>query len=116
MSVNWDNVERVLDAIDAQPDRLSMASYESACGTTRCIAGWAAHLAGWSIVQHTGIATKDGESAYGHIDDIASDFLGIDARINSIGNGYSRIFSMSAFSTNTPSTDEIRARLKEFDS
>lgn len=52
----------VLDAITAQPEAFDMGGWVSLwpgqelapdapiCGTTMCVAGWAAHLTGWKLV------------------------------------------------------------------
>ncbi|HEY6116440.1 MAG TPA: hypothetical protein VI172_10810 [Candidatus Dormibacteraeota bacterium] len=53
----------VLDAIELRPDTLNMSEWyyhpdsrylmpsdEPDCGTTMCVAGWAAHVVGWTLV------------------------------------------------------------------
>ena len=40
---------RVKEQILREPERLGMRSFEYACGTTRCIAGWALHLDGQTV-------------------------------------------------------------------
>ncbi|MEV7871478.1 hypothetical protein AB0P17_36510 [Streptomyces sp. NPDC088124] len=60
----------ILDAIEKAPDAFDMTSWvsiasasgatlsptaEPRCGTTMCVAGWAAHLLGWTLVE--GMAT-----------------------------------------------------------
>lgn len=61
-----DLAQRILDQITQHPDNFSMDSWfyrpgnneelpsdaPVECGTTMCIAGWAAHLSGWTLVHH----------------------------------------------------------------
>ncbi|MFJ5532420.1 hypothetical protein [Streptomyces sp. NPDC093261] len=60
----------VLRVIEANRDALDMSTWwegpgavftpnETPCGTTMCVAGWRAHLSGWTLVDD-GRATKDG--------------------------------------------------------
>jgi hypothetical protein len=83
---------RILDAIEAQPAAFNMNDWHSdhvwdeetkplspdsdpACGTTLCVAGWAAHLTGWTLQGI--VATKpNGEEDY--TDDVGQEALGLD--------------------------------------
>jgi len=49
MTRNVEMFDRVADAIEAAPEQYSQQVYglEGPCGTMYCVAGWAAHLAGW---------------------------------------------------------------------
>lgn len=75
---------RILDAIEQYPEAFDMDSWHGgrpigpddapACGTTMCVAGWAAHLEGWTL---NGIdAGKDG--VWRNADDVAAVALGLD--------------------------------------
>ncbi len=105
--VNWDNAERVLDAIDANPDQFDMTAW---CGTTRCIAGWAAHLDGWKMPRIVSSVWAEKDNRSDRIPEIAARFLGID-----YNDAMPQLFDATAFWSNAPSTAEIRARLKELD-
>ncbi|MFF8406941.1 hypothetical protein ACF06P_35600 [Streptomyces sp. NPDC015684] len=79
----------VLDAIEANPHALDMGTWfwprganktlppeqAPACGTTMCIAGWAAHVTGWTLVPDGMSGRKDGVTR--GIEDIALDALGL---------------------------------------
>ncbi|MFJ2178918.1 hypothetical protein ACIOHE_39245 [Streptomyces sp. NPDC087851] len=95
----------ILDAIEEVPDAFSMNSWislpslsslpptgEPSCGTTMCVAGWAAHLTGWTLVDDgtimvipdaDGVDTAidvyavKGDTAR-LVDDVARDLLGPD--------------------------------------
>lgn len=41
MTFDTDRFRRIRDVIRNDPQRLDMCSWESVCGTTRCVAGWA---------------------------------------------------------------------------
>lgn len=108
--INWPHAEATLDAIDAASPEcgFDMSTYD--CGTSRCIAGWAAHLAG--LDTRKSLPTK--------IFDTAADFLGVPP-----GEAW-RLFTSDAFLRENafgvyiidshPSTADIRTRLKELDS
>ncbi|HET6636811.1 MAG TPA: hypothetical protein VFH77_17480 [Streptomyces sp.] len=77
----------VLDAIESQPDAFDMACWfwkpmgealapgeTPACGTVMCIAGWAAHLTGWTL--HSTRASKG--TQFQSIPDIGRQALGLD--------------------------------------
>ncbi|MFJ6730031.1 hypothetical protein ACIQPQ_34540 [Streptomyces sp. NPDC091281] len=78
----------VLDAIEARPQNFSMHSWhwqangdasllpseEPGCGTTMCVAGWAAHVTGWTLRGSRGF--KDGDAR--DVEDIAQDALGLE--------------------------------------
>ncbi len=141
--VNWDNAEKVLDAIDAEPKAFDMRAWQGigVCGTTRCIAGWAAHLAGWKLTNQAYTATRGtmagGDYEHSPVWKVAVDFLGLDVSEKDIqysetgpflsceSDVYFNLFSPYAFGELAdeaglappvqPTTDEIRARLKEFD-
>jgi hypothetical protein len=82
----------VLDAIEARPDTLYMKTWatlptgvlrpgdELQCGTTMCIAGWAAHLTGYTLrreAEDVGIyAEKDGHKY--EVENVAIEALGLD--------------------------------------
>ncbi|WP_327377989.1 hypothetical protein OG393_30930 [Streptomyces sp. NBC_01216] len=74
----------VLDAILARPDTFNMATWidadgplapddEPDCGTTLCVAAWAAHLTGWTV--HNDTATRNGEAR--RIEDVGREALGL---------------------------------------
>jgi len=42
-----ETAQLVLDQIRMHPETHYQGSYESSCGTTRCVAGWAAHFHGY---------------------------------------------------------------------
>ncbi|WP_432169089.1 hypothetical protein [Streptomyces sp. 1222.5] len=79
----------VLDAIATNPHALDMGTWfwprgasktlapeqEPPCGTTMCIAGWAAHLTGWTLLSDGMNGRKDGVTR--GIEDIALDALGL---------------------------------------
>lgn len=44
---NWDLLWRVLEHVIKTPGGYDQTNWRSSCGTTRCIAGWAAELAGY---------------------------------------------------------------------
>ncbi|MGW1001768.1 hypothetical protein [Streptomyces sp. NPDC002520] len=84
----------VLDAIERRRDafrmnewfyqpqhRALLPSDEPDCGTTMCIAGWAAHVTGWTLYNSLH-AIKDGESRL--IESVATDALGLDCETNEI--------------------------------
>jgi hypothetical protein len=77
---------RILDAIEANPGAFDMDAWyrnparaellpdaEPACGTTMCIAGWAAHLTGWTLGRYSR-ASKGGVGRF--IENVAADALG----------------------------------------
>lgn len=82
----------VLDAIALHPGSLHMGSWASLpdgdlapgdpvqCGTTMCIAGWAAHLTGYTLCaddEDPGVyAFKDGEEH--EVEDVGTAALGLD--------------------------------------
>ncbi len=79
----------VLDAIEKYPEAFDMNSWAylpdsdplrpdetPVCGTTMCVAGWAAHLTGWTISSGTHQATKDGRQRW--IEDVAQEALDLD--------------------------------------
>lgn len=109
--INWEHAEKVLDAIDANPAAFNMGAYD--CGTSRCIAGHAANLAGVQTRRQDGEYAAPGVQ----IEDAAARYLAID----NFRDGSVMLFSASAFrhpdgEVNLhPTTDEIRARLKEID-
>ncbi len=117
--VNWQNVERVLDAIDHERERFDMGSYyygdDTACGSTMCIAGWAAHLAGWTLSTGSPMAKRivDQGSESGAVASIAMGFMGLDGI--PLSKVYNRLFDPEAFDSTVPSTDDIRARIKTFE-
>ncbi len=122
MSVNWDNVERVMDRIDGDPSRFDMLYYsqDKPCGTAMCIAGWAAHLAGWRL-EHKAPMAERGQIGtdnyqYRKVIEVAMEFMGLEGEPMDV---YDRLFSPHTFRDITrgnPTTDMIRARIKEFDS
>lgn len=78
---------RILDAIETYPDSFDMDNWyfniggnplrpdqAPSCGTTLCVAGWAAHLSGWTL--SNGEAIKNGEKRY--ISDVGAEALGLD--------------------------------------
>lgn len=78
----------VLDAIEAAPGAFDMATWfwprghrtlapEQApeCGTTMCIAGWTAHLTGWTLLSDGLSGSRDGVTD--EIADIAAEALGL---------------------------------------
>ncbi|MEU3899769.1 hypothetical protein [Streptomyces sp. NPDC045251] len=78
----------VLDAIEREPEAFDMASWfwqpeggalepgqVPDCGTTMCVAGWAAHLTGWTL-RNTQYAQKGDLVAA--IEDIGQRALGLD--------------------------------------
>ncbi|MCC9154879.1 hypothetical protein LZP81_30935 [Streptomyces parvulus] len=82
----------VLDAVEQNPEAFDMTSWlylpdadllrpneTPTCGTTMCIAGWAAHLTGWTLsngAHGAHVATKDGRTRW--IEDVAQEALGLD--------------------------------------
>ena len=48
MTLNKDLLERVAQQIEAHPETFDMQDWD--CGTTACIAGWAARLSGKSML------------------------------------------------------------------
>ncbi|MFF9097593.1 hypothetical protein ACF1AX_31280 [Streptomyces sp. NPDC014802] len=75
----------ILDAIEAKPEAFDMTTWFSSrgplmpdeepdCCTTMCIAGWAAHLSGWTLDESC--AVKPGARRW--IEDAAADALGHD--------------------------------------
>lgn len=42
-------LRKILDHIDAHPEEHDQETWESACGTTRCVAGWALHFDGQKV-------------------------------------------------------------------
>ena len=104
MSVNWENAETLLDAIDEEGEvGFNMDDYD--CGTTRCIAGWAYYLSvGKSILQEPVLKRP--------VEVVACDYLGLP----NTDDTFLDLFAAWAFDSTTPTTDEIRARLKEMDS
>ncbi|MGW3152740.1 hypothetical protein [Streptomyces sp. NPDC001089] len=78
----------VLDAIEAHPKAFDMVTWywprarhtlppehTPSCGTTMCVAGWAAHLTGWALLPDGVSASKAGDTR--EIEDIAQDALGL---------------------------------------
>lgn len=84
----------VLEAIEKQPHTLSMGEWyyhpdrtalppsdEPDCGTAMCVAGWAAHVTGWTLVgDHH--ATKDGRTRT--IEFVGTAVLGLDDETNGL--------------------------------
>lgn len=74
---------RILDAIESNPDAFDMDQWHSGptlspeaepeCGTTLCVAGWAAHLSGWTLDGSN--ASKGDEWA--KVSRVACDALGL---------------------------------------
>lgn len=64
---NAELARKILDRIDQQPDNFDMSDWfrrsggnvtlrpteEVDCGTTMCLAGWAAHLSGYTLISRT---------------------------------------------------------------
>ena len=84
----------VLDAIERQPNTLSMGEWyhhpqslallpsaEPDCGTTMCVAGWAAHVTGWTLTNDHD-AAKDGQTQT--IEFVATQALGLDEDTNDL--------------------------------
>jgi hypothetical protein len=83
----------VLDNIERNPATFDMNHWyesrnegvltpadEPLCGTTMCIAGWVAHLTGWSLYPGDHLATRDGDER--EIKDIAAEALNVPAHDN----------------------------------
>lgn len=87
----------ILDAIKANPQRHDQTSWvklvdangdwlcdvphataidPTECGTTMCVAGWAAHLNGWTLHSDSGIATR-GDNSDTHVREIGRCLLGL---------------------------------------
>lgn len=113
--VNWEHVEAVLCEIDADRAGFDMSHWEftTSCGTTRCIAGWAVEMRGREL-ESAGRPRNGFEYARAAIE-----YFDLPPRDHSRGDeysGYARLFSSYAFdNTHAPTTDDIRARIKEFD-
>ncbi|MFF2094820.1 hypothetical protein [Streptomyces sp. NPDC058202] len=81
--------DAVLDAIEANPAAFDMATWfwprgprrtllpeqTPECGTTMCIAGWAAHLTGWTLLSDGLSGSRDGVTE--DVADIAAEALGL---------------------------------------
>ncbi|MET9122976.1 hypothetical protein [Streptomyces sp. NPDC004528] len=78
----------VLDRIEQYPDQFDMSTWfwraggsvlaprEAVdCGTTMCVAGWAAHVTGWTL--RGSLAERGGETDY--IENVGREALGLDA-------------------------------------
>lgn len=78
----------VLDAIEARPEAFNMSAWfshprsrslkpeqEPRCGTTLCVAGWAAHVTGWHLHADGVTGSKDGAAR--DIQAIAQKALGL---------------------------------------
>ncbi|MFD7793595.1 hypothetical protein [Streptomyces sp. NPDC059759] len=79
----------VLDAIEGNPAAFNMGAWfwprgarqtllpeqTPACGTTMCIAGWTAHLTGWTLLSDGLSGSRDGVTD--EIADIAAEALGL---------------------------------------
>jgi hypothetical protein len=81
----------VLDAIEARPDTLYMKTWATLpagvlhpsdkieCGTTMCIAGWAAHLTGYTLrreAEDVGIYAEKDSGKY-EVENVAAEALGL---------------------------------------
>jgi len=70
-----ETAQAVLDQIRMNPETHWQGAYESPCGTTRCVAGWAAYLHGCRQIE-TGLRIEpDGSRELVH--NIAADCLGL---------------------------------------
>jgi hypothetical protein len=105
---------KVLEAIEANPEAFYMSAWFSVrdgevslapdapvCGTTMCVAGWAAHLNGWTL------AIGDDGCSIAVLDGL--ELTVMDAAIQEFApaNGAERIWLTDLFSS---STNEQRAR------
>lgn len=83
----------VLDMIEQYPDQFDMSTWfyrakgsvlapqePVDCGTTMCVAGWAAHLTGWTL--RGSLAHKGSQAEY--IENVGREALGLDAHTDGL--------------------------------
>lgn len=94
----------VLDAIEAHPEALDMSAWfaptegreevrpdDDLCGTTMCIAGWVAHVTGWTLLVDTdeGRAYAEQDGVRLGVDEVGRLGLGLDyARADVLFSSY----------------------------
>lgn len=90
MTKQSEMAQRVLDKIVMYPDNFNMTSWvgggnvladqdaEGLCGTTLCVAGWAAHLEGWNLYSISNEAYRHGPET---VDIAAAGFEALDMDI-----------------------------------
>ncbi|MFF5973674.1 hypothetical protein ACFY7C_19315 [Streptomyces sp. NPDC012769] len=77
MTYNTDLMLQVRNQIRMEPERHRQAAFESFCGTTRCIAGWAIFIA---TGQQVDVACNLGTSYWQHPETVGAKLLGLNEK------------------------------------